>query len=57
MTDAEAKGIVGLVAPTDLIRATARGIGGYPRLVYKVEDVSSIPERLAISFVELPRAF
>jgi hypothetical protein len=46
MTDAAVKRIVGAVAPTDLIGATVRGIGGYLRLVYKAEDFASIPESL-----------
>jgi hypothetical protein len=46
-TDAEIEKIIGPIASTDLMGATARGIGGYLRLVYKAEDFSSIPERLS----------
>ena len=46
-TDAEVARMIGPVARTDLMWATAKGIGGYLRLVYKAEDFSPIPERLS----------
>jgi hypothetical protein len=45
-TDAEVERMIGPVARTDLMGATAKGIGGYLRLVYSAEDFSPIPERL-----------
>ena len=46
-TDAEIERMIGPVARTDLMGATAKGIGSYLRLVYKAEDFSPIPERLS----------
>jgi hypothetical protein len=46
-TDAEIKRSIGPVANTDLMGATAKGIGAYLRLVYKAEDLPPIPERLS----------
>jgi hypothetical protein len=43
-TDAEIKRIVAPVASSDLTGPIVKGIGGYPRLVYRAEDFSSIPE-------------
>jgi hypothetical protein len=45
-TDAEIERMIGPVARTDLMGATAKGIGGYLRLVYSADDFSPIPERL-----------
>ena len=46
-TDAEINRIIGPVASTDLLGATAKGVGAYLRLVYKAEDFSSLPERFS----------
>jgi hypothetical protein len=46
-TDAEIERIIGPVARTDLMGATAKGVGAYLRLVYKAEDFPPIPERLS----------
>jgi hypothetical protein len=45
-TDAAIKRIVGPLAGTDHIGAVVKGIGGYLKVVYKVDNFSSIPDRL-----------
>ena len=44
---APVRGTIMVVAGTDQIGAIVKGIGGHLKLVYKVDNLTPIPERLA----------